>query len=84
MIIPMVCFSCGQPISHQWTHYTELVKKHQFEQHQDLTYHETENTQANTQEKPSPEFLALAELKIGKECCRRMFLSQQDMYEKIR
>jgi DNA-directed RNA polymerase subunit N (RpoN/RPB10) len=31
-----------------------------------------------------PEFLALKDLQIGRECCRRMFLCQQDMYEKIK
>ena len=26
MIIPMVCFTCGCPISHQWMDYLRLVK----------------------------------------------------------
>ena len=65
MIIPMTCFSCGKPIAHLYDRYQQLVK--QFSQ---------QNTEG-----ASPAFKALAELRIGRTCCRRMFLAQQDMYD---
>jgi DNA-directed RNA polymerase subunit N (RpoN/RPB10) len=71
MIIPMVCFSCGKPIAHLWFDYLNLVKQFELEQ-------------AGTKPEKSPEYLALKELKIGRECCRRMFLCQHDMYEKVK
>ena len=72
MIIPMVCFSCGKPISHMWFDYLNSVKKYEIEQ---ATTGVTSQT---------PEFLALRDLHISRICCRRMFLSQQDMYQQIR
>jgi DNA-directed RNA polymerase subunit N (RpoN/RPB10) len=36
------------------------------------------------EEVPSATFLALAHIKMDRECCRRMFLGHQDMYEKIK
>jgi DNA-directed RNA polymerase subunit N (RpoN/RPB10) len=71
MIIPMICFSCGKPIAHLWENYLDLVKHYELEG----------KIKKNTR---TPEFLALAQLKIGRECCRRMFLCQHDMYEKVR
>jgi DNA-directed RNA polymerase subunit N (RpoN/RPB10) len=29
MIIPMVCFTCGTPISHLWQKYTDYVKNYE-------------------------------------------------------
>jgi len=71
MIIPMVCFSCGKPIAHLWDIYLDQVK-----------HYELENKKKKVTQ--TPEFLALADLKIGRECCRRMFLCQHDMYDKVK
>ena len=71
MIIPMVCFTCGKPIAHLWSAYTEIVKKFELEK-------------KSKEASESAEFLALAELKIGRLCCRRMFLAQHDMYQKVK
>jgi len=71
MIIPMVCFSCGKPIAHLWFTYLELLKKY-------------ETDQKNTSSEYSPVYLALRDLKIGRACCRRMFICQHDMYEQVR
>jgi len=71
MIIPMVCFSCGKPIAHLWDSYLDHVKQFEVESKGKKT--------SNT-----AEFYALAKLKIGRECCRRMFLCQHDMYEKVK
>lgn len=71
MIIPMVCFTCGLPIAHLYEQYLELVK-------QDYLAQEKKETTK------TPEFKALAQLKIGRECCRRMFLCHQDMYHLVK
>jgi DNA-directed RNA polymerase subunit N (RpoN/RPB10) len=68
MIIPMCCFSCGKQIAHLWEPYLALVKDYELD------------TLKTTK---TPEFRAMAKLKIGRECCRRMFLCQHDMYDKI-
>lgn len=71
MIIPMVCFTCGKPIAHLWIPYTGIVKKYEL--------------QAKSQPvAENADFLALKELKIGRLCCRRMFLAQHDMYTKVK
>ena len=67
----MVCFSCGKQIAHLWIPYTDIVKKYELEA-------KTEVVAENA------EFLALKELKIGRLCCRRMFLGQHDMYTKVK
>jgi len=66
MIIPMCCFTCGNPIAHIYKEYLELL--------------DTKLEQSNNE---SPEFNALATLKIHRECCRRMFICQKDMYDVI-
>mgnify|MGYP003349534394 FL=1 len=32
MIIPMVCFTCGQTIAHEYVHYLELIEKYKSQQ----------------------------------------------------
>ena len=71
MIIPMVCFTCGKPLSHLWDDYIDYVKKYELEDKK------TKATQ-------TPEFKALSDLKIGRDCCRRMLLCQHDMYDKVK
>lgn len=69
MIIPMKCFTCGLDIAHLWDQYVILVKNYEI---------------ARKPEDPEePTFKALRDLKIGRECCRRMFICQHDMYEQI-
>ena len=71
MIIPLVCFTCGKPIAHMWLDYLELVKKYELAQ------------KSKPSEFTAP-FLAAAELKLGRGCCRRMFFAQHDMYMKVK
>ena len=65
MIIPMVCFTCGKPISHLYNLYLELVEKY------------------SKIDKPTAVFKALADLKIGTDCCRRMFITHHDMFKEV-
>jgi DNA-directed RNA polymerase subunit N (RpoN/RPB10) len=87
MIIPMVCFTCGKPIAHLWfgpTGYLALVKKFEIELADHVKDIPEQDLQKFYKEHRTPEFLALKELKIMRECCRRMFLCQHDMYEKVK
>ena len=68
MIIPVVCITCGKPIGHLWDRYNKLVEH----------YSKILDPKGN-----SAEYLALKDLKFFRTCCRRMFLCQQDMYDKI-
>lgn len=69
MLIPMVCFTCGHPIAHLWDQYLSLVKYFKFNQ-----------LGTGTETQHTPEFWALAELNITRDCCRRMFLTQPEMF----
>ncbi len=73
MIIPMVCFTCGCPIAHLYQRYLELVKEYEIaDQH------------ATTPSKQSPEFRSMSKLNIWRECCRKMCISEHDMYLLVR
>lgn len=82
MIIPMVCFSCGKPIAHLWDQYLVLIDNYKKDPTSLRTFRET-HPHVPPNVELVPEFVALAQLKIGRECCRRMFLSQHDMYQKV-
>lgn len=76
MIIPQVCFTCGRPISHIYDDFKEQsTKKIILPAH----VHKIDDPRGQT----TPEFSALAKLHIGRECCRRMFITQHDMFELI-
>lgn len=77
MIIPMVCFTCGRPIAHLWEKYSELLKNYE------IKIQTKKNLKPDELNK-TPEYLALRDLQIGTMCCRRMFICQHDMYDKIR
>lgn len=71
MIIPPACFTCGRPCSHDYDEFLALVKQYEM---------------GTKVKKPdvTPMFAALADLKVGRRCCRRMYITQQDMYMKVR
>lgn len=98
MIIPMVCFSCGRPIAHLWHEYCQKVKQYELilsnlseSDRQSLSKEPYLSTQVEKDVvmngeilTHTPEYLALRDLHVGRDCCRRMFLCQHDMYEKIK
>jgi len=89
MIIPMVCFSCGKPIAHLWLIYQERIKSLEIERDRAIQRIneniQDENERKNTIDQlKTPEFIALMQLKIFRLCCRRMFICQHDMYEKVK
>jgi DNA-directed RNA polymerase subunit N (RpoN/RPB10) len=80
MIIPTSCFTCGKPISHLWNSYLEQITKlnndNNIEEKKDNE--PQENTNENTNEK-----IVLDNLKLKRYCCRRMFLTNVDVCDKI-
>ena len=77
MIIPVNCFSCGTPCSHNYFIYLDKVKYYTENPDKCIVYEDLRG-------KTTPEFMALSDLKIGNDCCRRMYLLQySDLAEKI-
>lgn len=83
MIIPIRCFTCNKVIAHIYEEYENKVKE---------AYKNTKKQKYNNQiideindntEKHSVEGKILNELGIERQCCRRMFISQIDVFEKI-
>lgn len=84
MLIPIVCFSCGQCIAHLYQQYLNLVQ-----------YYRTNPTELNNYRQDvmklddeiisslpqiTPEEAALHHFGVKRMCCRRMFLTQCDTY----
>jgi DNA-directed RNA polymerase subunit N (RpoN/RPB10) len=78
MIIPTSCFTCGTPISQLWNSYleqlTELNNNDNLEEKKDNSPQENSKTNEN---------IVFDNLKIKKFCCRRMFLTNVDVCDKI-
>lgn len=68
-MFPMVCFSCGRPISQLWSTYFHLVNLF-FQQEK------TKNPNLDLDYDSNAKYKALKELEIYDECCRRMFICQ--------
>lgn len=94
MLIPIVCFSCGQCIAHLYKHYIDRVnyyKKNTDElitkRNEICTRHQLNETNAAIVDKYiqniTPEEAALDDLNIKRMCCRRMFLTQCDTYNLV-
>src|SRR3990167_3337954 len=96
MIIPMVCFTCGKPISHLWDKYNYIIQYITYLREspsesdgftlniRDIEINIT-NDHIRSENDPSktPEYIALKILKITRQCCRRMFLCHTDRYNDI-
>ena len=81
MIIPIRCFSCNNPIAHKWEEYCINVQKgysnaKKFNKEQ-LT------TIAESNSEKSVEGKELDKLGLQRQCCRRMFLTHADIFDKI-
>lgn len=94
MLIPIVCFSCGQCIAHLYKHYIDRVnyyKKNTDElitkRDEIFTRHQLNETNAAIVseyiQNITPEEAALDDLNIKRMCCRRMFLTQCDTYNLV-
>ena len=71
MIIPIRCFSCGNPIAQHWEKYIEEINKLGKRQNIIITNDISE------------EGKILDKIGIKRYCCRRMFLGQIDLINRI-
>ena len=77
MIIPIRCMSCGKTIADKWRYYQEEVKK--LKKNETLErYYFDGNSIPNT-----PEKQVLDLLNLKRACCRKHFLTQIDLIDKI-
>jgi DNA-directed RNA polymerase I, II, and III subunit RPABC5 len=77
MIIPIRCMSCGKTIADKWRYYQEEVKKRKKDETLERYYFDGNNIPVT----PEKEVLDLLNLK--RPCCRKHFLTQIDLIDKI-
>ena len=77
MIIPIRCMSCGKVIADKWRYFQEEVKKRKKGESVERYYYDGNNIPT----KPEKEVLDLLNLK--RPCCRKHFLTQIDLIDKI-
>lgn len=79
MIIPVLCFSCGKLLAHRWEEYQEKLQ----EEFSKLITNYDDRFKITDAQKSTVENRVLTEMGITKYCCRRMFLGNVDLCEKI-
>jgi DNA-directed RNA polymerase subunit N (RpoN/RPB10) len=77
MIIPIRCMNCGKPIADKWRYYMNELKKAKGEQ-AETPYYMDGTTIPDT-----PERRILDSLGLTRSCCRKHFLTQKDLMDKI-
>jgi DNA-directed RNA polymerase subunit N (RpoN/RPB10) len=77
MIIPMRCMNCGKPIADKWLQYKEELRRLKGDKAEEPVYLDS-TTVPNTVEKQ-----LLDKLKMYRICCRKHFLTQKDLMDKI-
>lgn len=87
MIIPIRCYTCGKPIAHLWNKYNEQL---QLERNKELKNNNVSiaNNRINLinlsdNNNKEIEGQILDTLNITKYCCRRMFIAQVDIFDKL-
>lgn len=89
MIIPIRCYTCGKPIAHLWNKYNEQL---QLERNKELRNNNDGVVAANNRinlinlsdsNNKEIEGQILDTLNITKYCCRRMFIAQVDIFDKL-
>ena len=79
MIIPILCFTCGEILGDKWEYYKKKVdeyKKKHVDKKDDMIHN-------NMLEKPTIENDVLNELGLTKMCCRRHMLTHVDIIDDI-
>ena len=77
MIIPIRCMNCGKPIAQLWLMWKRRLSELKGEQ-AEVPYYMDGTTVPDT-----PERRVLAELGLHRACCRKHFLTQKDLMDKI-
>jgi len=77
MIIPIRCMSCGKVLADKWRFYQEQVKKLKNGDSLERYYFDGKSI-AET-----PEKKVMDALQLKRSCCRKHFLTQIDLIDKI-
>jgi len=77
MIIPIRCMNCGKLIADKWRFYQAQLKKVKGEESEKRIYFDGSSI-PETDEKR-----ILDAMKIKRSCCRKHFLTQVDLIDKI-
>ncbi len=77
MIIPIRCMNCGKLIADQWRFYQKKLREMKGEQAETKLYFD------GTSLPETPEKKILDALGLKRPCCRKHFLTQVDLIEKI-
>ena len=77
MIIPIRCMNCGKLIADKWRYYQLKLRQMKGDQ-SELPYYMDGTTVPDT-----PEKKVLDEIGLTRPCCRKHFLTQKDLIEKI-
>lgn len=77
MIIPIRCMNCGKLIADQWRFYQRKLREMKGEQAETKLYFD------GTALPETPEKKILDALGLKRPCCRKHFLTQVDLIEKI-
>ena len=84
MIIPIRCFTCGKTIAHLWDDYISQVTESFLKSDRESEYQSISLKNVDELQKTKTcEEIVLDDLKIKRYCCRRMFLTNTDLSEKI-
>ena len=78
MIIPIRCMSCGKVIADKWRAFQEQVKKLKKGDDTMERYYFDGKTIPET-----PEKKVMDSLHLTRSCCRKHFLTQVDLMEKV-
>ena len=80
MIIPIRCMNCGNPISDKWLWYQRTLKEEKTKRglSTDAPVYMDATTVPETVEKRLLDYLRLT-----RPCCRKHFLTQKDLMDKI-
>lgn len=77
MIIPIRCMNCGKHIADKWRFYQAQLKRFKGDQAEERVYFDG-TTIPDTAEKK-----VLDAMEIKRSCCRKHFLTQVDLIDKI-
>lgn len=80
MIIPIRCMNCGKAISDKWLYFQEQVKARKRAKGIPL---DAPRYMDATTVPETPEKEVLDELGMNRACCRKHFLTQKDLMDKI-
>jgi len=79
----MRCFTCGKPVSNVYDDFQRLIMEYNTKQTNLDDPVTIVRVSSVTLKEKTPQCKALDELGINRMCCRRMLLSQVDIYQDL-